>query len=139
MRETQEKTPTTEDPDFAETVELCIANGPPRIRSWSSFIRWLVNLFICVTQTGFCCVYFVFIATNFKQVGQLLLMFLKFFVLFLVYQLQKWFILHPYIDLGIRLWLGIQFLLTCAFNFTTDHTDIIDYEFKIFGAMFNDC
>lgn len=57
-----------EDPDFAETVELCFANGPPRLRSWSKFVKFLVNLFICVTQMGFCCIYFVFIATNFKQV-----------------------------------------------------------------------
>lgn len=68
MREKEEKTATEDDPDFAETVELCIANGPPRIRKWSKTIRLLVNIFICVTQIGFCCVYFVFISTNFKQV-----------------------------------------------------------------------
>lgn len=68
MRDTQEKTAIDEDPDFAETVELCVANGPPKIRNSAAFIKFLVNVFICVTQLGFCCVYFVFIATNFKQV-----------------------------------------------------------------------
>lgn len=63
-----EKTVNNEDPDFAETVELCFANGPPRLRRWSTFVKFLVNLFICVTQMGFCCIYFVFIAKNFSQV-----------------------------------------------------------------------
>lgn len=30
--------------------------------------RKIVNLFVCVTQFGFCCVYFVFISTNMLQV-----------------------------------------------------------------------
>lgn len=73
MRDIQNKSSTeksqiNDDPDFAETVELCFVNGPPQLRRWSSFVRFLVNLFICVTQMGFCCIYFVFIATNFKQV-----------------------------------------------------------------------
>lgn len=63
-----EKTVECEDPDFAETIELCFVHGPPRLRPWSKFIRFLVNFFICVTQLGFCCIYFVFIASNFKQV-----------------------------------------------------------------------
>lgn len=68
MRDTQEKASSENHPDFAETVELCVSNGPPKIRKWASLIRVVVNIFICVTQIGFCCVYFVFISTNFKQV-----------------------------------------------------------------------
>lgn len=30
--------------------------------------RKLINLFLCITQFGFCCVYIVFAATNFEQV-----------------------------------------------------------------------
>ncbi|XP_011632277.1 proton-coupled amino acid transporter 2-like isoform X2 [Pogonomyrmex barbatus] len=53
---------------FAGTVEMCFATGPIRFRKYSSFMRKLVNIFLCITQLGFCCVYFVFISTNMKQV-----------------------------------------------------------------------
>lgn len=55
-------------PGFAGTVELCFATGPLALRKFSVFMRKMVNLFLCVTQLGFCCVYFVFISTNMKQV-----------------------------------------------------------------------
>ncbi|KAK9310406.1 hypothetical protein QLX08_000376 [Tetragonisca angustula] len=53
---------------FAGTVELCFATGPLALRKYSVFMRQLVNVFLCITQLGFCCVYFVFIAKNMKQV-----------------------------------------------------------------------
>ncbi|XP_032691428.1 proton-coupled amino acid transporter 1 isoform X2 [Odontomachus brunneus] len=53
---------------FAGTVEMCFATGPLGLRRYSSLMRKLVNVFLCVTQLGFCCVYFVFISTNMKQV-----------------------------------------------------------------------
>ncbi|XP_046833399.1 proton-coupled amino acid transporter 2-like isoform X1 [Vespa crabro] len=53
---------------FAGTVELCFATGPLALRKYSVFMRKMVNLFLCVTQLGFCCVYFVFISTNMQQV-----------------------------------------------------------------------
>uniref|UniRef100_A0A1A9WVJ0 Amino acid transporter transmembrane domain-containing protein n=1 Tax=Glossina brevipalpis TaxID=37001 RepID=A0A1A9WVJ0_9MUSC len=55
-------------PDFAETVEQCFANSPTRFRTWSKSIRIAVNVFICITQLGFCCIYFVFISTNIKKI-----------------------------------------------------------------------
>ncbi|XP_043465241.1 proton-coupled amino acid transporter 1 isoform X2 [Leptopilina heterotoma] len=58
----------TTQPGFAGTVELCFATGPIPLRKYSVFMRKLVNVFLCVTQLGFCCVYFVFISTNMKQV-----------------------------------------------------------------------
>lgn len=56
-------------PDFAETIEQCFEAGPEKTRSWSKVMKTLVNIFICVTQLGFCCIYFVFISTNVKQVS----------------------------------------------------------------------
>ncbi|KAK0177380.1 hypothetical protein PV328_001441 [Microctonus aethiopoides] len=53
---------------YAGTVELCFEIGPPRLRKYSVLMRKIVNLFLCVTQFGFCCVYFVFISTNMVQV-----------------------------------------------------------------------
>lgn len=56
-------------PDFAETVELCFATGPTSIQKISKIMKILVNTFLCITQLGFCCVYFVFISENAKQVN----------------------------------------------------------------------
>lgn len=56
-------------PDYAETVELCFASSKQkRYQSMSTMMRKTCNIFICVTQFGFCCVYFLFIGTNLKQV-----------------------------------------------------------------------
>ncbi|KAL0124911.1 hypothetical protein PUN28_006637 [Cardiocondyla obscurior] len=53
---------------FAETVEMCFSTGPIGFRKYSTIMRKLVNVFLCITQLGFCSVYFVFISTNMKQV-----------------------------------------------------------------------
>ncbi|XP_057672291.1 proton-coupled amino acid transporter 1-like isoform X2 [Diorhabda carinulata] len=57
-----------QSPDFAETVELCFEKGPSKLSRMSVFARKTVNVFLCITQLGFCCVYFVFISDNMKQV-----------------------------------------------------------------------
>ncbi|KAF2892776.1 hypothetical protein ILUMI_13393 [Ignelater luminosus] len=57
-----------EFPDYAETVELIFATAPMELQQYSTSIRSVVNTFLCITQLGFCCVYFVFIATNINQV-----------------------------------------------------------------------
>ncbi|XP_015227021.1 PREDICTED: proton-coupled amino acid transporter 1-like [Cyprinodon variegatus] len=38
------------------------------LRRHSQWGRWTVNLFLIITQMGFCCVYFVFLSDNVKQV-----------------------------------------------------------------------
>ena len=65
----QEKFKLKTSPDFAETVELCFENSSrPRFRMWSKSMKVLVNICLCVTQLGICCVYFLFISSNFKQI-----------------------------------------------------------------------
>nr|CAD7596843.1 unnamed protein product [Timema genevievae] len=55
-------------PTFADTLELSFKTGPAKFQRFSQGIRMCVNTFLCITQMGFCCVYFVFIAENMKQV-----------------------------------------------------------------------
>ncbi|XP_058063458.1 proton-coupled amino acid transporter-like protein pathetic [Anopheles bellator] len=56
-------------PDFAETVGMCFRYGPRAIRRWATPMRRAVNVLICVSQLGLCCIYFVFISSNFKQIA----------------------------------------------------------------------
>ena len=55
-------------PDYAETVEYCFECGPEVLRKYSKQMKTACNIFIVVTQLGFCCIYFLFIGTNLKQV-----------------------------------------------------------------------
>lgn len=56
-------------PDYAETVELCFASSDKkRFRDLAPLMKSICNVFICITQLGFCCVYFLFVGTNLKQV-----------------------------------------------------------------------
>ena len=64
----QDKLSLKKNPGFATTVELCVATGSPRLQKFAPLFRRLVNLFLCLTQFGFCCVYFVFISSNVKQI-----------------------------------------------------------------------
>nr|CAD7399178.1 unnamed protein product [Timema poppensis] len=54
--------------DFSEVVEAAFATGPSRLRTYSHFSKIIVNVFLCITQLGFCCVYFVFVAANLSEV-----------------------------------------------------------------------
>ncbi|XP_049827068.1 proton-coupled amino acid transporter 1-like isoform X2 [Schistocerca gregaria] len=63
------RTKTSRLPHFAETVEQCFQTGPQRLRKYAALSRWIVDVFLCITQLGFCCVYFVFIADSIKQVA----------------------------------------------------------------------
>lgn len=79
-------TSITSLPGFAETVELCFATGPKRYQKLSVTMRRAVNVFLCITQLGFCCVYFVFISSNVKQVKSLIkFLFVLKYILFLLF------------------------------------------------------
>ncbi|KDR21512.1 Proton-coupled amino acid transporter 1 [Zootermopsis nevadensis] len=67
-KELQKRTGSPVLPTFAETVELSFKAGPPQLRKWAKTVRLWINIFLCVTQMGFCCVYFVFISDNVKKV-----------------------------------------------------------------------
>lgn len=54
--------------DYASILELALETGPEKLRRWSKVGRMIVNIFLVMTQMGFCCVYLVFIAKNVKQV-----------------------------------------------------------------------
>lgn len=49
-------------------AEYAFLLGPKRLRRFSKFARLAVIWTIVCTQVGACCVYYVFIATNFRKV-----------------------------------------------------------------------
>lgn len=56
-------------PDYAETVELVFESSTnAHYRKLSKTMKGICNAFICITQLGFCCIYFLFIGTNLKQI-----------------------------------------------------------------------
>ncbi|KAK1343481.1 hypothetical protein QTO34_016261 [Cnephaeus nilssonii] len=55
--------------DYGETVMYGLESSPISwLRNHAHWGRHTVDFFLIVTQLGFCCVYFVFLADNFKQV-----------------------------------------------------------------------
>uniref|UniRef100_A0A0K8TLL5 Putative amino acid transporter n=1 Tax=Tabanus bromius TaxID=304241 RepID=A0A0K8TLL5_TABBR len=53
---------------FAEVAYNSFDTGPIGLRRYSSFARSAVNCFLFITQMGFCCVYFKFVALNVEQI-----------------------------------------------------------------------
>ncbi|XP_023702924.2 proton-coupled amino acid transporter-like protein pathetic isoform X1 [Cryptotermes secundus] len=53
---------------FSEVCETAFETGPPNLRKYSQAVRIIINVFLCITQLGFCCVYFVFVAANLEEV-----------------------------------------------------------------------
>ncbi|XP_025831950.1 proton-coupled amino acid transporter-like protein pathetic isoform X2 [Agrilus planipennis] len=54
--------------NFAEVSEYACQLGPEPLRKYSRIFKISINSFLCITQIGFCCVYFVFVAANLQEV-----------------------------------------------------------------------
>ncbi|XP_059475190.1 proton-coupled amino acid transporter-like protein CG1139 [Neocloeon triangulifer] len=53
---------------FSEVCEAAFKTGPVPLQKYHKFVKNLINVFLCITQLGFCCVYFVFVSTNLQEV-----------------------------------------------------------------------
>ena len=54
---------------YSDVAETCFAtSSSPRLRAFASTARTLIDVFLCITQLGFCCVYFVFVSQNLEQI-----------------------------------------------------------------------
>ncbi|XP_059046360.1 proton-coupled amino acid transporter-like protein pathetic isoform X1 [Achroia grisella] len=52
---------------FSEAVEDAFASGPIPLRPFAKKMKTIINIFLVITQLGFCCVYFLFVATNLQD------------------------------------------------------------------------
>ncbi|XP_034230033.1 proton-coupled amino acid transporter-like protein pathetic isoform X1 [Thrips palmi] len=78
---------------FSEVVETAFATGPSVLRPFSHAAKIMVNVFLCITQLGFCCVYFVFVAANLRDV-----------------------VAHFWIDLDVQVYLGLLLIPMIVLN-----------------------
>jgi proton-coupled amino acid transporter len=54
---------------YSDVMELTFKEAPwAAARKRSQLARLVINVFLCLTQFGFCCVYFVFVSQNLKMV-----------------------------------------------------------------------
>ncbi|XP_040170575.1 proton-coupled amino acid transporter-like protein CG1139 isoform X1 [Anopheles arabiensis] len=53
---------------FADVCQRAFESGPIGLRRYSKLATNLINMFLVITQLGFCCVYFVFVAANLREV-----------------------------------------------------------------------
>ncbi|CAG0879965.1 unnamed protein product [Darwinula stevensoni] len=49
---------------YADVTEYSFKMGPEKMQRYSQLARRTVNAFLLITQLGFCCVYFVYVAAN---------------------------------------------------------------------------
>ncbi|PSN31633.1 hypothetical protein C0J52_21539 [Blattella germanica] len=55
---------------FSEVCETAFQTGPLSLKKYSRAVKITINMFLCITQLGFCCVYFVFVAANLEEVAK---------------------------------------------------------------------
>ncbi|XP_065226276.1 neutral amino acid uniporter 4-like [Planococcus citri] len=54
--------------NFPDTIGIAFETGPSIFKRMSKWIRWSIELFIILTQLGFCCVYFLFLSQSLNQI-----------------------------------------------------------------------
>lgn len=79
---------------FPEVCYSAFETGPRGMRKYAPLAKQLINVFLCITQLGFCCVYFVFVAVNLQEV-----------------------VAHYYVLFDIRVYLLILLIPMIALNF----------------------
>ncbi|KAK8379494.1 hypothetical protein O3P69_019424 [Scylla paramamosain] len=52
---------------YEETAKMAFAAGPEKCQRWANVVGYTITTFLIITQMGFCCVYFVFVAQNLMQ------------------------------------------------------------------------
>lgn len=121
-----DKLQLTEAPDYAQTVQIVVDNGPQRYQGWGKTMKNVVNTFLCVTQLGFCCVYFVFISENIKQVNHITIIIFSTFDISLI----------NFFVTGIRLlWLRVGRAFSHGNNTVANTFDRADQKPEIPGAF----
>ncbi|KAF5282182.1 hypothetical protein FQR65_LT02879 [Abscondita terminalis] len=53
---------------FDEVAEYAFKTGTETSKKYAKLFKVVIKIFLCITQMGFCCVYFVFVATNLHDV-----------------------------------------------------------------------
>jgi len=54
---------------YSDVASSCFATSSnPKLQRYSGAARIVIDCFLCITQLGFCCVYFVFVSQNLQQV-----------------------------------------------------------------------
>ncbi|XP_076042534.1 proton-coupled amino acid transporter 1-like isoform X2 [Oratosquilla oratoria] len=52
---------------YEKTAEYAFKYGPENLQAYSNLVKYIITTFLIITQMGFCCVYFVFVAQNLEQ------------------------------------------------------------------------
>jgi len=79
--------------EYQEVMGQCLTIGPRPLRPYAQWAGRMVNLFLLITQFGFCCVYSLFVAENLGKVSGAELPKAnknKIDILFAVYQRSIW-------------------------------------------------
>ncbi|XP_037904186.1 proton-coupled amino acid transporter-like protein CG1139 isoform X3 [Hermetia illucens] len=78
---------------FSEVMYNCVDTGPVGLRRYAFLARKAINIFLFITQIGFCCVYFLFVALNVREV-----------------------IGHYFVDLDVRIYLLLMLIPMIPLN-----------------------